>query len=159
MKASGPAAKSDRRLVAIRPAERPDAAPLAELMTQLGYPTRVSEMEMRLETIGKRPEYRGFVAVSHGKVVGMIGTCVWDSYAHNSPNGQIIALVVSEKVRNCGVGRALVAAAEKDFADRNIKRIAVNTHVRREDAHAFYERLGYSKTGFRFVKELETLAD
>ena len=114
---------------------------------------------MRLETILKKPEYRGFVALHGATICGMIGTCVWDSYAHNSPSGQIIALVVREKMRGEGVGQALVSAAETDFAERNIKRITVNTHVRRKEAHGFYEHLGYSKTGFRLAKDLETLAD
>jgi hypothetical protein len=35
----------------------------------------------------------------------------------------------------------------------------VNTHLEREAAHLFYEQLGYRKNGYRFVKELETLAD
>jgi ribosomal protein S18 acetylase RimI-like enzyme len=143
----------------IRRAENSDAKVLAELMTELGYPTRVSEMEMRLETILTKPEYRAFVAEYKGQLCGMIGTCVWDSYAHNSPNGQIIALVVSDKLRGRGVGKTLIAAAETDFSERNIKRISVNTHIRRDDAHLFYEQMGYVKTGFRFVKELETLAD
>ena len=143
----------------VRPAEKSDAEALAGLMTELGYATRVSEMEMRLETILKKPEYRAFVAVSRDEVCGMIGTCVWDSYAHNSPNGHIIALVVSEKMREHGVGKALVAAAETDFAERNIKRIAVNARFEREEAHLFYEQMGYVKNGFRLAKELETLAD
>lgn len=148
-----------RENLVIRPAEKTDAKVLATLMTELGYPTRVSEMEMRLETILKKPEYRAFVAENRGQMCGMIGTCIWDSYAHNSPNGQIIALVVSEKMRGRGVGKALIGAAETDFAERNIKRIAVNTRFERVEAHAFYEQMGYRKNGFRLVKELETLAD
>ena len=143
----------------IRAAEASDAAALADLMTQLGYPTRASEMEMRMETILTNKNYATFVAVNKGKVCGMIGTFTCYSYEHNSPSGRILALVVSEKMRGRGVGSALVAAAEKDLAQRNIRRVAVNTRFERKEAHEFYDKIGYTRNGFRFVKELPLVAD
>jgi ribosomal protein S18 acetylase RimI-like enzyme len=145
--------------VAIRRSEVADAAALADLMTQLGYPTRASEMEMRMETICADKNYATFVAVSEGKVCGMIGTIRCYTYEHNSPSARILALVVSEKIRGYGVGQALIAAAEEDLARRNIRRVAVNTRFERTQAHEFYEKLGYTKNGFRLVKELPTPAD
>jgi GNAT superfamily N-acetyltransferase len=145
--------------LAIRGAETGDAAALADLMTQLGYPTRASEMEMRMEAICADKNYATFVAVSDGKVCGMIGTFTSYSYEHNSPSGRILALVVSEKVRGRGVGQALIAAAENHLAQKNIRRIAVNTRFERKEAHEFYEKVGYTRNGFRFVKELPMPAD
>jgi GNAT superfamily N-acetyltransferase len=145
--------------VAIRRAEIGDAAALADLMTQLGYPTRASEMEMRMEEICADRNYATFVAVNEGKVCGMIGTFSCYSYEHNSPSGRILALVVFEKMRGRGVGHALVAAAENDLAQRNIRRLAVNARFERTQAHKFYEGLGYKKNGFRLVKELPMPAD
>ena len=147
------------RQILVRSAEKADAGALAQLMGELGYPTRTSEMEMRLETIFRDPEYRTFVAVIDGTVCGMIGTCSMKSHEHNNVGGRIIAVVVSEKQRSRGVGRALIHAAETDFASRNIRRIALTTRLTREKAHLFYEHLGYTRNGFRFVKELEGLAD
>src|SRR5260370_41991874 len=114
--------------VMIRAVEAADLEALADLMTQLGYETRTSEMQMRMEAIRANKNYATFVAVSKGKVCGMIGTYTCYSYEHNSPSGRILALVVSEKMRGRGVGHALVAAGEKDLAQKNIRRIAVNTH-------------------------------
>jgi len=145
--------------LAIRRAEVADSAALADLMTQLGYPTRSSEMEMRMETIYADRNYATFVAVGEGKVCGMIGTFACYGYEHNGPSGRILALVVSEKMRGCGVGQALIAAAEKDLAQRNIRRVVVNARFERGQAHEFYEKLGYKKNGFRLVKELPMPAD
>src|ERR1700731_2439609 len=108
--------------VGVRRAETADAAALADLMTQLGYPTRASEMEMRMETIFADKNYATFVAVGEGKVCGMIGTFTCYSYEHNSPSGRILALVVSEKIRGHGVGQALIAAAENYLAQKKIRR-------------------------------------
>jgi len=145
--------------LAIRGAETGDAAALADLMTQLGYPTRASEMEMRMEAICADKNYATLVAVNDGIVCGMIGTFTSYSYEHNSPSGRILALVVSEKMRGRGVGRALIAAAENHLAQKNIRRIAVNTRFERKEAHEFYEKVGYTRNGYRFVKELLMPAD
>jgi ribosomal protein S18 acetylase RimI-like enzyme len=143
----------------IRAPEAGDMEALADLMTQLGYETRASEMEMRMETILANKNYATFVAVSEGKVCGMIGTYTCYTYEHNNPSARILALVVSEKVRGRGVGQALIVAAEKDLAQKNIRRVTVNTRFERTRAHEFYEKLGYTKNGFRLVKELPMLAD
>jgi GNAT superfamily N-acetyltransferase len=146
-------------VISVRPAEAGDSPALADLMTQLGYPTRVSEMEMRMESICADKNYATFVAIHEGKVCGMIGTRVSHSFEHNSSGGAILALVVSDKMRGRGVGHALIAAAENDFAQKNIRRIAVYTHFRRTEAHEFYEKVGYTKNGFRLIKELPMVAD
>jgi GNAT superfamily N-acetyltransferase len=145
--------------VAIRPAEAADVEALADLMTQLGYETRASEMQMRMEAIFTNNNYATFVAVCKGKVCGMIGTFTRYTYEHNSPSTMILALVVSKEMRGRDLGHALIAAAEKYLAQRNIRRIAVNARFERKEAHEFYEKLGYTRNGFRFVKELPMPAD
>jgi GNAT superfamily N-acetyltransferase len=131
-----------------------DAAALAQLMCELGYETTKSEMRMRLEQIATDERYRTFVAVCDGKVYGMIGTLTSFSYEHNDPGGRILALITLKTMRRHGIGRVLIATAENDFAQRGIKRVALNTRLAREDAHRFYESLGYERNGWRFVKQL-----
>jgi GNAT superfamily N-acetyltransferase len=138
----------------VRVADVNDAAALAQLMCELGYETTESEMQMRLERIANDDRYRTFVAVHDGEVCGMIGTLTSLSYEHNDLGGRILALVTLRRMRRHGIGRALIATAEKDFAQRGIRRIALNTRLAREDAHKFYEVLGYERNGWRFVKQL-----
>lgn len=138
----------------IRTAEMNDAGALAQLMCELGYETTKSEMRMRLERIATDERYRTFVAAHDGEVCGMIGTVTNPSYEHNDPSGRILALATLSPMRRRGIGRALIATAEKDFAQRGIRRLALNTQLAREDAHKFYESLGYERNGWRFVKQL-----
>jgi ribosomal protein S18 acetylase RimI-like enzyme len=138
----------------IRDAELNDAPELAVLMCELGYETKRAEMEMRLKLILSNPAYKTFVAVMDGHLCGMIGTFTYPSYEHNDPGGRILALVTSSAARRRGIGRALVATAEKDFAQRGVSRVALDTRLTREDAHKFYESLGYERNGWRFVKQL-----
>lgn len=131
-----------------------DSAALAQLMCELGYETTKSEMQTRMERIAADDCYRTFVAVFEGKVCGMIGTLMCPSYEHNDPGGRILALATLSTIRRRGIGRALIATAEKDFVQRGIRRVALNTQLAREDAHKFYESLGYERNGWRFVKQL-----
>jgi ribosomal protein S18 acetylase RimI-like enzyme len=131
-----------------------DAPELAVLMCELGYETDRTEMETRLELILSNPAYKTFVAIMDGCVCGMIGTLTCPSYEHNDPSGRILALVTLSAARRRGIGRALIAIAEKDFAQRGIRRVALDTRLTREDAHKFYELLGYERNGWRFVKQL-----
>jgi ribosomal protein S18 acetylase RimI-like enzyme len=138
----------------IRDAELNDAPELAVLMCELGYETTRAEMETRLKLILPNPAYKIFVAIMEGCVCGMIGTLTYPSYEHNDPSGRIVALVTLSTARRRGIGRALVATAEKDFAQKGIRRVALDTRLTREDAHKFYESLGYERNGWRFVKRL-----
>jgi ribosomal protein S18 acetylase RimI-like enzyme len=138
----------------IRDAELNDAAELAVLMSQLGYETNRTEMERRLKSILCNPANKTFVAIMDGCVCGMIGTLTYTDYEHNDASGRILALVTLNTARRRGIGRALIATAEKDFAQRGIRRVALDTRLTREDAHKFYESLGYDRNGWRFVKQL-----
>ena len=138
----------------IRAGELNDAATLAQLMCELGYRTTTSAMQMRLQRIATDERLRTFVAVCDGKVCGMISTLTYPSIEHDDFSGRIVALVINSTMRRRGIGRALIVTAEKDFAQREISRVALNTRLDREDAHKFYESLGYERNGWRFVKQL-----
>ena len=139
----------------IRPAQAGDTPVLARLMCELGYQTTKSEMQMRVERIATDERYRVVVAVRNGKVCGMIATFAYYSFEHNDPSGRILALVTSSTARRTGIGHALIVSAAEDFLRRGIRRVALETGFKREDAHKFYE-LGYERNGWRFVKQLAT---
>lgn len=138
----------------IRNAKFRDAPELASLMCELGYETTSDQMRARLKSILPDARYSTFVARIGKELCGMIGTLTHMSHEHNDLSGKIIALVVSKKQRRSGVGRTLLAAAEKDFTARNVTRVTLTTRFERDEAHQFYEALGYSRTGFRFAKSL-----
>ncbi len=123
-------------------------------MCELGYETSSSEIQQRLKSILRDARCRTFVAEIDRSVCGMIGTLTHASHEHNDLSGKIIALVVSKRQRRSSIGRALIGAAEKDFAKRKVTRVSLTTRFMRKEAHQFYEALGYSRTGFRFAKNL-----
>ena len=140
--------------ISIRLFAEGDLLAVAALVTALGYPTTSHQMRDRIERIARHPDHATFVAVADGRVVGLTGAYVTPSYEHDEPTGRLTAVVVSEAARGLGIGRRLIAAAEDWVRERGARVMMLNSHSRRESAHAFYQRLGYSETGKRFVREL-----
>src|SRR5438876_7661765 len=144
--------------IRIRDASLSDALALASLICELGYETTSAEMRQRLKSIVSDKGFRTFVAEIDDQVCGMIGTLTHASHEHNDFSGKIVALVVSKRKRRSGIGRALITEAEKDFTEKGVTRVTLTTRFKRKDAHQLYEALRYSKTGFRFAKELPSAA-
>lgn len=141
--------------VAIRTVTLEDSAETARLMTQLGYPTSPAEMQERLMSIFPRQDYATFVAEASGNLVAMAGACLNHYYEKNGVYGHLIALIVDEKWRGQGLGAALVEKVEQWVKEQGAVSIMINSGFLRRDAHRFYERLGYNKTGVRFAKTLQ----
>ena len=139
----------------IRPVEAKDAARLAELMTQLGYPSTEPQLCARIARIAEDPTAGAFVAEVDGRVVGMIGLLLHRGYEFDGYQGEITPLVVDEVARGRGIGRALTRVGEAWFRDHGVARVKINTAHHRREAHAFYEHLGYRSTGLRVVKMLK----
>ena len=94
------------------------------------------------------------VAEHDGTVVGCLSTSVMRVLHRPAPVGRISMMVVDEAVRGRGIGAALARAAEQTLAAQGCYMVEVTSHVRRTEAHRFYERLGYARTSVRLAKEL-----
>lgn len=129
----------------IRAACPADAARLAALSGELGYPAGPEVMTGRLEAIGRRPSDVVLVAeLAPAELVGWIHATE-QAVLEYGLRAEILGLVVDQRYRQHGVGRALVAAVERWAADRGLVQISVRSAVTRDASHAFYERLGYQR--------------
>lgn len=142
--------------VSIRQAKVSDAASLARLATQLGYPTTPAEAERRAERVLSRHDHRVLVAVEDGEVVGWIHVAT-SITLESDPSAEIAGLVVDERVRGRGIGAHLIAEAEAWAAGQGYGLMRVRSNVKRNRARRFYERSGYvvTKRQRNFEKSLE----
>jgi GNAT superfamily N-acetyltransferase len=133
----------------VRVATESDAAQIAALSRELGYPEEVRTIRERLSRILARGDHRVYVAeLGKGR-----GVCGW-LQAHSSDvlesgfRVEITGLVVSGEMRRRGVGRSLVAQAETWAAEISAGTIVVRSNAKRVESHEFYPALGYlpSKT-------------
>jgi GNAT superfamily N-acetyltransferase len=139
----------------IRRAKDSDAASLAALSGELGYPATAAEMRLRLRRLKPTAENAVFVAETHGEVIGWLHVSV-DHLIEVPLRAEINGLVVGEKQRSSGAGARLLDAAEKWARGKKCVNMSVRSNVVRERAHVFYERNGYEhyKTQKAFRKPL-----
>jgi len=140
----------------IRLARTGDTEHIAVLCQQLGYPASQEEIQQRLNQIQPREGHAVYVAeLPDGRVVGWIHVCVRQLVVAD-PQAEIEGLVVAEGHRRCGVGRLLMQQAEQWAREKGCWAVCLRSNVIRTDAHAFYERIGYSniKTSLTFRKVL-----
>ena len=136
----------------VRRAELRDAAAIAPLTTELGYPTDSATSHLRLTRLLPSERDAIFVAESDGRVIGWIHVSVvelLETDRHVVING----LVVGEAFRSRGAGILLLQAGEAWAREQGVDRIRVRSNIIRERAHRFYEREGYGKTKQSFTLE------
>jgi GNAT superfamily N-acetyltransferase len=140
--------------VAVRDARASDAQDLGALLTQLGYPTDPRQAAERLARLAAGGRAIALVAALDGHIVGLATAHLLALLTDGPDVAMLTALVVRDGVRGRGIGRALVAHIERWAKQAGASRIMVTTALRRADAHAFYEKLGWEFTGRRYGRDL-----
>ena len=141
-----------------RPARMEDVPGLTDLVGQLGYPADVRAMQERVDRLLARPLVHRVVVApgpTGGKLLGAVHATRRETI-ESDDHVEISGLIVDEQARGTGVGKLLVAAAERWGRDLGLRAVRVRSSVVRTGAHHFYERLGFRvlKQQIAFVKEL-----
>lgn len=142
--------------VPIRPLREADLRAVADLAGQLGYAASPAELGDRFGPLAQSPAHAVLVAETPGGgIAGWIHVGTSLALIHES-EAEIHSLVVDERLRGRGIGAALVASAEAWARSRDLRRVRVRCQVKREDAHRFYAREGFThqKTQHVFGKPL-----
>lgn len=127
---------------------------MASLLAELGYQATPEAIASRFAGLEGQGEVALVATRGDGPPLGLVTIHVTRVLHRPAPVGRLTALVVTEDARGKGIGRALVEAAEAILAARGCGLVEVTSHLGLTGAHAFYRRLGYDATSYRFGKTL-----
>ncbi len=137
-------------MAAIRSATTSDAAVVAALAGELGYPATAAETETRLARLLASPGDAVVVAEDGGNVVAWMHLSAGESL-DGGAIAEIRTLVVAATHRGSGVGAALVRYAVEWARTNGACRLRVRCNVVRERTHRFYKREGFTETKRQIV--------
>ena len=121
-----------------------DVGRVADLLTQLGYPSTSAQIARRFTRIAGRADQALLVADDGTAVVGWMHVGAYP-YLESDESAEILGLVVADGQRSRGIGAALVSAAEGWATERGCQVLRVRSRITRDRAHAFYERGGFER--------------
>jgi len=132
-----------------------DAAGIARLSTELGYPATVEQTRTTLGCLLESSRYFVAVAVARaedGTLLGWI-TAERRMSLESGETSEITGLVVTAPARRSGIGMALVASAEQWALGEGFTCISVRSNVVRTESHPFYQGIGFRPTKTQHVYE------
>jgi len=135
----------------IREGTATDIPQLCPLLEELGYPVEPGVLSKRFEEFTAKGE-AALVAEHDGTIVGFLTLHVTPVLHRAGSVGRVTTLVVLKSAHGLGVGRGIMQEAERRLWAQGCVMIEVTSNKKRTDAHAFYEKLGYEHTSFRFAK-------
>ncbi|MDP6709474.1 MAG: GNAT family N-acetyltransferase [Alphaproteobacteria bacterium] len=142
--------------VLVRGMEAADLPSAGPLLRQLGYDVAGPELRLKFDAVQGADGHALFVAEIDDRIVALMH--VFARPALEKPLEAIVqALVVDDACRGCGVGRRMMAVAERWAVDRGYRSLSLSSQVDRDDAHAFYQALGYgiSSTAHTLRKRID----
>jgi N-acetylglutamate synthase-like GNAT family acetyltransferase len=139
----------------IRSANLQDCPRLAELCTQLGYPSTSDQLTYRLPAILEHNDHAIFVAEVNGSISGWVHVHILPTLDMDQI-AELGGVVVDESVRGQGVGKILMEQAEIWARQHDCNQLWLRSNVIRKETHCFYQALGYEilKTSYTFHKHL-----
>jgi GNAT superfamily N-acetyltransferase len=145
----------------VRAPARDDYKKMADLATQLRYPSTNAQVRLRLGGMANSSQYAVYVAeLPGGQIGGWIGLCMFRPVEQDAC-AEISGLIVDRRLRSRGIGKRLLEAAERWARSQGSSAISVHSNVNRERAHHFYMGNGYNlvKTQKYLLKTLDGTVD
>jgi ribosomal protein S18 acetylase RimI-like enzyme len=139
----------------IRTALATDAADIARLCAQLGYPCTEAEMLSRLNEVIGDDKRAVFVAAGNDGLLGWLEVAQ-RTVLESGNYAEITGLVVDDAARRCGIGQQLLQAAQSWVREHGFDSLRVRSNTARIESHPFYEKHGFvrQKTQHVYLKQV-----
>ena len=137
---------TETKTFTVRRAAEQDAHAVARLSAELGYPAPLETMRERIRAISASSADLLIVAADPtGEPVGWLQAHA-AQLIESGFRVEIVGLIVATAARRKGIGRSLVAAAERWAKSIRAPAIVVRSNIQRASSHAFYPALNFSAT-------------
>jgi len=125
---------------------------LAESGIDGGESFTLDEAREHFARIRTRPGFRLLVADIDGEVAGTYVLQIMEKLGkRGTPAGIVEDVAVLPARHGQGIGRAMMEHAREACRAAGCYKVALSSNVKREDAHRFYDSLGFERHGFSFV--------
>ena len=137
-----------------------DTQEIAEICkAALGYDVDVENVKKQIEKLTNDKNQHiiiGYEDETTRKIIGFVHAQMYESF-YSDLGLNILGLAVNPDFQGRGIGRKLMNELENYAVDNNISFIRLNSAMKREEAHKFYEHIGYTcdKVQKRFIKVYE----
>lgn len=142
--------------ISIRLAELADVPRLLELYALLGVDgdpeiTLAQSQDIFLE-MTRDARHKVYVAQRDGRIVGSFSLVFVAGLPHGGRESCLVEDVVVERAeQRGGIGRRMMQFAMAQSAQRGCYKLSLSSHLKRDQAHRFYEGLGFDKHGYSFL--------
>jgi GNAT superfamily N-acetyltransferase len=143
---------TDGQAFSLRPATPRDAERIAALLTDEGYPAGETDIVERLGRFTP-PAASVVVAASGDDILGFIAVAVVPRFEHGDVLVRILTLVVDPGVRERGLGRTLIAEAERIGREHGAAFVEITAGHHRPEARRLYEHLGYDASVTTYLRK------
>ena len=136
----------------IRSAEAGDFEDIFPLFRQLWPNKQLNKEELQavfLRGVASETDEL-FCAELNGSVIGFCAYAIVNNLWQEGRISYVYAMVVDESCRGRGFGTRLIRAAIERSGQQGLKRMELDSAFHREQAHKFYEKLGFEKRAYLF---------
>jgi len=100
------------------------------------------------------PSYRIFIALAEGVFAGTYALIILDNLAkRGTPAGVVEDVAVLPDFQGKGIGKAMMAHAREECRRAGCYKMTLSSNLKRTEAHAFYDALGFERHGYSFRVE------
>ncbi|MBT9333308.1 GNAT family N-acetyltransferase [Paracidobacterium acidisoli] len=151
------------RDLTIREASEEDVAAILELYAASGVESAApgaerftpEEARKHLALLRRYPSYRVFVAVLDGRIAGTYELLIMDNLAKRGRRSGVVEdVAVAPECQGQGIGRAMMLHAREACRAAGCYKLTLSSNLRREEAHRFYESVGFERHGYSFRIDL-----
>lgn len=142
--------------VTIRQAQKKDLPSILKLYAEEdidnGDVLAIPDAKDIFDTICSYPNYKIYIAEANGNPVGTFALAIMHNLAHRGKSSGLVEdVVVAGDMRSKGIGKKMMEYAMEMCRHNHCYKMCLSSSLKRESAHRFYERLGFTKHGYSFI--------